>query len=325
MLKKTERTIYYYDLVVKTRATHAKIPTIGKIAEVWKAAVDAGTLINKREQGNVIYRVGDIEIDTIKGTLCALIRRSDITASDAAYSHMENGTLRHIPKGDDEGGDTAAHLVISLLPESDKTNTYLCLLEGIPAISHRHIQPLLNIAISKACNENPNQFQYDDPVGARNRDGSPKKHPFTPRIELRGHLSDDAIKDLESGSVNYIELIEATTKSELGGDPYLHEDKHSLKIKVDKAIPSHGRAKRLLNAMLTKKTDFQKGRIVFKDEQNTTRTIEYDLNTGAPEQQNYIKCHVIDNITPPMAQSCGRLVSTFVSEIERKIIAERNC
>lgn len=325
MLKSTQRTIYYYDLVVTQRAVHARTPAIDDLVNVWKAAFDADNFCHKRERGKVIYRIGDMAIDTTKGVIRFLVRRTDITASDAVYSNMTNGVIRYVPKQDDEGGDTAAHFVISLLPEKDKPNTYLCMLEGVQAISHRLIQPMFNHVISKACKNDKAIFQYDDAVGAKHRDGSDVKHSFIPHIELRGHLSDDVVKDLESGIVSRVELIESKGFDQLGGDPYLKEEQYSLRVKVEKNLPSDGRFQRLWNAMQTKKEIFQTGRIIFRDKQDRTRSIEYDLNTGTPEQQTYIKCYTINNINPPMAQSTDHLVPTFVSEIENQVIAERNC
>lgn len=324
MLKSTQRTIYYYDLVVEKSAIHAITPGIGALADVWEKAFTSTTFHNIRERGRVIYRVGDMSIDWTQGILKCLIRRTDITASDAAYSNMKNGAFRHIPKAEDEGGDTAAHLVISLLPEKDKVNTYLCFLEGVPAISHRFIQPLFNNAISAAC-KNTNVFEYDDASGAKNRDGKPKRHSFVPRITLRGHLSESAIQDLESGTVSRIELVKSRVGTQLGGDPYLQEKQYALHVNVEKNLPSEGRIQRLLSAMQSRKESFQKGRIIFKDGNKIGRSIEYDLDSGTPEQLSYIKCLTIEDITPPMAQSTEHFVAGFVATMEAKLVAERKC
>lgn len=323
-MKGTERNIYYYDVMVERRAVHAHVPRLLDLANVWRARFEVGACSNERENGAVAYRVGDIRIDLQHNTLSMLIRRVDRNAADAVYSHIQTGRMRVARKRNNEGGDTAAHLTISLAAQAGYPNTYLCMLEGMSGISHRHVQSLLNTILRLACSDNRTLFEYDDPAGARRRDGTPKRHPFVPHVEFRGHLSETVIRDLERGTISRIELVAAQARAQLGGDQYLVEDEYALKIRVDRNLPQQNRFRRLVAAMQTKRAAFQRGRIVFKDEYAKTHTIECDLETGTPEQQTYIKSFIIRNIDPPLAQSSEQIVDRLLAGMVRELRAQRD-
>lgn len=129
-MKNTERTIYIYDIKVDKRAAHAYFPPLAEMAAVWLAAFNAGTASHLREKGAVVYRIGDIAIDDQQGLVKLLLRRGDKSTPDAVYSHMATGEMRIAGKEEQEGGDTAAHIVMSLRPEQNAPNTYLAFFRG---------------------------------------------------------------------------------------------------------------------------------------------------------------------------------------------------
>jgi hypothetical protein len=315
--------VYYYDLIVGSRAGHARPPTLDEIVRTWEDYYTASEASLSHEGGSVVYRIGDLQVDRQEQVVRLLIRKSDINAPDAAFSKLDTGEVRFARKGNDEGGDIAAHLLISLSPEQHTPHTHLCMLEGMAGISHRHVQPLLNTLIRHACHQDKYRFSYPDPAGARHRDGSEKRHPFQPKLELRGHTSDDLARDIERGQVNNLELVEAGAQGQFGGDQYLAEDSYSLSVKVDKNIPRQNRLDRILNAMRSRSATYGTGRIKFKDENDKTHTVSYNLQTGTPEQQMYVKSFVVRNINPPMALSSENIVSHFTDEIERRLKSER--
>ena len=323
-MKRTKRTVYYYDVVVGCRATHAQPPDLAELAELWRDFYQSQEAVLLREHGNIIYRVGDVEIDNNERVARLLIRKSDINAPDAAYSNVETGEIRFAPKRENEGGDTAAHLLISLTQEQGSPHVYLCMLEAMTGISHRHVQPLLNTLIRYACGQDSQRFTYPDPAGGRHRDGREKRHSFKPKIELRGHTSDDLARDIERGRVNNLELVADRAQAQFGGDQYLREDTYSLSVKVDRNLPTQNRLGRLIQAMCSRREHFGTGRIRFRDENEKMHTVAYDLQTGAPEQQMYIKSFVIDNINPPMALSSDSIVRHFSDEVERRLKRDRN-
>jgi hypothetical protein len=322
-MKNTERTIYIYDVKVDKRAAHALVPSLTEIAAVWQAAFNAGTASHKREKGTVVYRIGDMSINDQEGIATLLLRRSDRATPDAAYSHMGTGDLRIAGKEDEEGGDTAAHIVLSLRPEQNTPHTYLAFVEGIPRIGHHYVQSVLNGIIRSACSADKSTFTYPHPTGARLRDGSPRRDSFVPTIELRGHMADDFIADLENGTISNIQLVKQENRTPLAGNEYLAEQTSTLKVAVDKHLPRPDRWNALVRAMTSRKENFQTGRIVFQDPSQKTHTIEIDLDTGTPEQQTYVKSFVVGPIEPPLAQSTSILLPCLIGPMVEKLIADR--
>jgi hypothetical protein len=157
---------------------------------------DAGECSHEREKGSVIYRIGDIAIDDDAKVVRILLRRCDTNAANAVYSHRRTAVPRVVERDADEGGDRAAHLVVSLIHEANQPAGYLCHLEGVPGLSHRLVQATLNAVLKQAIRTQRATFRYPDPSGARLRTGEPKTTEFTPIVELLGHPSPALIGDM---------------------------------------------------------------------------------------------------------------------------------
>lgn len=323
-MRRTERAVFAYDVIVGARAAHAVPPSLDEIVAVMEALFSDPECVNTRDRGNLIFRIGEIVFDNQRSLCTILFRRADKNAADAVYSNIVNGQTRVAPKSQDEAGDTAAHLTLSLQPERGKPNTYFALLEGVPGVSHRHVQALINEVLRLARKKIPLQFTYPDPAGARDRSGAPKLHEFTPLLEMRGHISDSLTADLEAGIVEQLEIVRADGHTNFAGSPFLKEDRYSLKIKADRNIPALGRFDWLVNAMRTRRTDFDKGRIAFKDTDGRRHTIECDLQTGALFDQKYIKSFLIRPIDPPLNQSSETVVPALARRMEAILRHERN-
>ncbi len=323
MLKRTERQVFAYDMIVGARAQNAVPPTMLEIVAAWETMFNAAACSHEREQGSVIYRIGDIDIDPQAEIARILIRRCDTNAANAVYSHRHTGVPRIAQKQADEGGDRAAHLVISLVQETGRPNHYLCHLEGVPGLSHRLVQATLNSVLKKSISTGQAVFQYPDPNGARVRGGGAKMHSFVPIIELAGHLSQALIQDLENGVIENVTLVASQAHNNLGGNQYMVESERSLKVKVDKAMPRQGRVNAMLAAFQTRQADFQTAKIRFKDPNGSPRSIDYDIATGTPEQQKYIKFYSVDGINPPMDESCVSLAPFLADAMKARVGAER--
>jgi hypothetical protein len=322
-MKQNERVVYFYDLLVKAKAVHAQIPSLNEIYNMWNSEYVNGGCILEREKGTVTYRIGEMKLEA-NDTLVLLIRKCDQNAPDAAYSDVKTGGFRIAEKTPSEGGDTALHLIISLKVQSKRPDTYLCLMEGMNGISHRHIQPLLNNIVRKVCKDDKATFQYDDPAGVKDKEGKIRRTSFVPTVELKGHMSESFAKDLESGSVNGIELVKSLKKISVGGNAYLQEAENSLRIAVDKKIPSQGRLQSILDAITQKNKSYSTGRIRFTDKDGQGHTVNIDLDTGAVEQQLYIKSYREENIRPVMAYSSETIVGHFAKRLIAKLILERS-
>lgn len=324
MINRTERTIFCYDLIVSARAQHATAPSMDSIVSALSHAFSSGTFSHPRERGSVIFRIGDIRIDQGNSLCSMLLRRCDTNSANAVYSNRNTGTTRILRQMPDEGGDKAAHIVISTQADSSRPDCYLCHLEGVPGLSHRLVQSTLNAAIKAAIAGDANLFVYPDPAGARRRDGSPKVTPFIPTLELVGHPADHLLQDIENGHIHDITLVDQRVRGNLGGNRYLSEIEGRVRVKVDRNMPGAGRLSRIVAAAQSRVSDFQIARIRFRSPSGIDRTVECEISTGAIEQQSYIQSYRVSGISPPMDESSERLTLFLTEEMQSRVLSERS-
>jgi hypothetical protein len=323
LLKSTERVIYSYDFVVAARAAHATPPSMLQIADAIRGMVSTKGCTHDREKGAVVYRVGDVVIDAQHQVAKILIRRGDKNAANAAYSHMKTGALDIKKKSAEQGGDKAAHLVISLKQETGKPHVYLAHLEGVPGISHVFVQALLNAALKDVAKGDPQRFTYLDPAGAKVRGGALKHHSFIPHLELQGHPSDAFKYDLENGVMQEIILVQHLAKQSFAGNQFLIEEERFVRLKPDKNLPQHNRLQSLIGTFRNKDLDYNEARLKFKDPNGVSRSVTLDIDTGTPAQGAYLKFYPIRSISPPMDESSDTLQSFITSEMVKRLIKDR--
>lgn len=313
-MQRNERQVFNYDLLVTRRTELAPYPSLEDIAVAWEQMFIASRASHARERGTILYRIGDLLLDHDRGLLKILIRRGDINAPNPFFSHRQTGVTRAITRDAQEDAERAAHLIISTLPQTNAPNSYLCHLEGVPGISHRQVQAMLNSILKAAIRAGTATFDFPDPAGARRRDGIPKTTTFIPTIELLGHPSAAAVNDLEQGQIQSITLIDRRPHNQLGGNRYLTEKESYLVVAADPNMPRNGRLNSIIAAARVRRADFQSARIRFKDPSGVPHSVDYDIAQGTPEQQIYIASYTITNIDPPMDDSSLQLVP-FITEV----------
>ena len=189
-------------------------------------------------------------------------------------------------------------------------NSYLCVIENTVGLSHRIIQALLNSVIRQACkdqglrdgdNEKPMIFSY------KHASGGSRKIAYQPHVELQGYLADDLAQDLDQGTLRWIDLVKQSSRQTVGGDQYLIEDKYQLRILADKGMPPKGRLGRIRQALKKKVSNFDVARIVFKDRENKSHSVEVNLDNGSAEQSMYVRTAYLRDISPPLHQSCEHI------------------
>ena len=322
-MRRHERQVYSYDMAIIRRAQLAPFPPLSEIVVVWEAMFRAGATAHARERGNIVYRIGDIDVDHDRQVARLLIRRGDINASNPFFSHRVTGQTRAIQRDAEEDGERAAHLVVSLAPEAARPNIYLCQLEGVTSISHAQVQALLNAILKKAISDGSAEFAYADPGGARRRNGDPKTTPFVPGIELTGHPSSALISDLEQGAFKGMTLIDRRPHNQLGGNQYLTEKERFLVVSAAPNMPSAGRFDSIIAAARAKRGDFQTARLRFVDPEGNPHAIDYDIASGTPEQQAYVQSYWVRNINPPMDDSSLTLVPFLANRMADRVVADR--
>jgi hypothetical protein len=322
-MRRTERRVYSYELKVEKRAKLAPYARLEDIVGAWTSLHGASDTVYERERGDVAYRIGDISIDAAARVVKLLIRRGDIHASNPFFHDRATGNTRAVVRSSTEDGERAAHLVISLDAETDLPNTYLCHLEGVSGISHRHVQAMLNALISRAKHADLANFDYPDPSGARHRDGRPRMLSSMPRVSLEGVPSATILNDLENGVLQGMTLVDRRPRNLVGGNQYLVEKEKYLVVTAAPNMPSSGRFQAVLAAARSQRANFQSMRLRFVDPAGQPRTVGYDIASGTPEQQLYVQSYLVANINPPMDDSSLSLVPFLTHEMVQRVVADR--
>ena len=322
-MRRTERRIYSYEVRVGKKANLAPFAPLEDIAASWTSLHGINDTADERERGDLVDRIGDGAGDQVARVVKILIRRGDIHASNPFFHDRATGNTRAVVRSLTEDGERAAHLVISLDAETNQPNIYLCHLEGVPGISHRQVQAMLNRLISRAKRAGLVNFDYPDPSGARHRDGSPRLLPSTPRIDLEGVPSSSLLNDIEHGVLQEMTLVDRSPRNRVGGNQYLVEKEKSLVVSAAPNMPSVGRFQAVLAAARSQRANFQSMRLRFVDPAGQPRHVDYDIATGTPEQQIYVQSYAVTNINPPMDDSSLSLVPFLTNRMVQRVIADR--
>lgn len=327
-MRRNQRNLFFYDLtILRGKSVHARVPSLAEIEKVLVDAKNAGTAQISRDNGTLFYSIGDISKDRRNSILKVLVHRSDLMAADAAYRNVKTGVRKVHAKGNDEGGETAAHLAISLTEETGRPGVYSCVLEGVQGISHRFVQQLVNGVLAQACRANKSTFTYSAPF-KRDKAGNPLKVGFLPKVVFKGRPSDDFLQDLEEGTLTNIELVADRGKAQFGGSPFLAEARASLKVSVEGDFPAENRwetIKTAVNTFMRGRRDYSAAKISFKDPRGKTHTVNFGIDLGAHEQEEYIKCVFLNRITPPLSNSCPEsIVPHFMNTMVGHLLTERN-
>ncbi|QJR01546.1 hypothetical protein HH800_04625 [Sphingobium yanoikuyae] len=320
-MKSDERVIYFYDLAVTARTEHANLPPVRSLLEVIAAERAAGRFRTAGDRaGNLWHFLGPIEFDEDNQTATILIRSSDKRSPEYGYSNVNDGTLRLLEKDNHEGGDAAAHLVVSLLPADP--DTYIAVLEGVSGLSHRNVISLFNNLLTAFYANNPSHFTYPDPAGAKTRNGDIKRHEVKPKFKLIGHISDQLHQDIENGTIGDIELRNGRVNSTIGNDPFIRSKSFRLTLSVQADIPKANVLERLVTAIQSKHATYDRAKIHFVDQTGHPKTVEIDVTTGAVEQ-SYVQARRISAVFPPLRMTTDVILSRVSDPMKEMLIEYR--
>jgi hypothetical protein len=318
-MRHDERVVYFYDLRVISRTEHAVLPTVRELVDVLSAEQQAGRMRAPGDRaGNVWHFLGPVEIDEQLAVATLLIRKSDRRSPEYGYSDLESGALRVLVKAENEGGDAAAHVLISLHPS--EPDTYIAVVEGVTGINHRNVLSLFNGLLTGFYRTNPRHFTYPDPAGAHDKAGQLKRHEFRPRFTMLGHISDQLTQDLENGTIGDIELRNNRVHTVIGNDPFIVSKSFRLTLGVQPDIPRNNVLDRLVGAIRSKHATYDTARIYFKDTSGHGKSVEIDVATGAIEQ-SYVQARRISNIFPPLRMTTDTIVPRLADRM-RQLLAD---
>jgi hypothetical protein len=118
-------------------------------------------------------------------------------------------------------------------------------------------------------------------------------------------------------------LIDSTPRNQVGGNQFLVEKERYLVVAASPHMPQQGRLNAIINAARAKQADFQTARLRFKDRAGMPRKVDYDIATGAPDDQGYVQSYRVTNINPPMDDSSLRLVPFLTQRMVAQVVADR--
>lgn len=321
-MKHDERVINFFDVVVTSRARGAPQPPMREVIEAIENVVEDGVFrVAGDRGGNLFHFIGPIAIDEGSNTATILIRSTDKRSPEYGYSDVQSGNLRVLRKGRNEGGDSAAHLVVSL--SASDPNTYICALEKVPGINYRVVRASLNKVLKQFYAANEDHFTYPDPANARDREGNIKLRSHKPQLAFEGHVSDELIDDLNNGSILNVELINKSLHERVGEDPYIVAEKFSLLLDVDDDFPRDGRLDRILEAIRLKQAEFDEAKIRFKDETGHSKTVDVNAKTLAIEDA-YIQAKRISPIHPPLRMTTDVIVDRISDPMRAMLVRYRD-
>lgn len=314
-MRADERRIYYYDLSIGKRGKSSHLPTLRELVDVWIERVQAKDAYHVLQEEKIIFQINDARLNNEQDKVTLLISVIDKLMPDAAYAHMGTRETTVMRKTAEQGGNLSAHLVIDL--NAYKAHTHLCLIEGVRKLNATSIYRLLNRLIKDACEDDDMRFSYPDPGGAKTRLKEPKRHPYQPLVRLNGHPSATLIQDLESGRIRNIKLTKSQENTAFSDSDFLTEKGYELTLGIKADAEREGLFGRIMEALTQHKDTYTEGRIVFVDDEKNSHSVDFDLETGRPFAEEFIKHTTLRKIDPPLADASP----TIVGHMENRMLA----
>lgn len=314
-MRADERRIYYYDLVIGRMGKSSHLPEIRELFDVWQSRTLAKNAYNTIKDGSIIYQVNDIRLNNSQDKATILISIIDKAMPNAAYADLDTRVTTVINKTARQGGNLSAHLVIDL--NAYKTNTHLCLLEGMRRLNATSIYRLLNRLLRDAHEADPHRFTYPDPGGAKTRQGQPKRHSYLPLVRLYGHPSPTLIRDLENGFIRNVKLIKSKEAKAFSDSDFLTEQSYELTLGVRQDADRKGIYQRMMGVIKGHKDVYTTGRIYFVDQNRNSHNVEFNVETGDPISEDFVKYVMFRNIDPPLDDASP----TIVGHVEAKMLS----
>lgn len=308
-MRATERRIYHFDMEVKRRGHVTHLPPLNDLLAVWKERSDTKSAFQVRANGDLRFSIEEINLydDDIA---CMLVSVSDRNSPDAVYQDFNTQETTVYAKEATQGGMISAHIVVSTSPS--KADTYFCAIEQANKLNSSNIELLLNRILHDEYDENEGRFSYPNVAGRRDRAGNVKRHNFLPRVELKGHVSDELISSLENGRLSSIVLVNSDERADFGDNPYLVESERQLIIKAKSDLPRDGRLSSIVDAVRRRSEGYSKARIRFVAPDGRPQSIEFNASDGAVIDSRFVKSELLGGIAPPLADASSTIVSRLV-------------
>ena len=315
MLRNSERTVLQFDVRMEGSAAGGRNGAISGLTPLsMKAAMqlvkrlfDKGDLLSRQDRSETItWYLADVEVTS--GYASLLINRSDKGSADFVLSEPRARRRRVIQKRGGEGADYSAHVVINL--NAFGPNMYRASVEHCPGLSISRLEFLLNLILRTCGKEYRDEMMRPHPNGSVEKDGSPKQVVLRNRLIFSGHPSDALLRELQSGKVESMVLIDQRQRTRpWDSNGYIIEDVREVKLKVNPA--------KILMAIrdtiksVCKEADSKhwgRLRVRFQTVTGINRSVLFDTsNASVLDEDRYIKKEVLKNFSAPLTASVEKL------------------
>ncbi|HGM5295040.1 TPA: hypothetical protein ACKP0P_001608 [Serratia marcescens] len=236
-----------------------------------KLVYDAGNAVKMYFNESRALRLSDIKINNYSKKATLLIQMCDKNVSDPVFSELKSGSLRVEPKLAGEGIAVSAHVVLSLQPNTNSTNSYLTLVEDVPGIGRTILKSFLQALFKEAFDgdefKNPNTNRFCE---------------HRPMLEITSHQSRSLADSLKGGRLLTVTLTSSKKISEFDKTPYTQQVDHVVKLKVVKQPRTVADKVNFINDMrgVAHKKGFDKFKVSFKNHDKQD-SLEFERNDNA--------------------------------------------
>lgn len=316
-MKKTERIVHYFDASISAFAQDFEAPKPISVKDALKLIdlLNVSARSKAIQKGQQVVYIKDMKISPDKAVL--LINKSDQTISDPVFTDLIENKRRLIKKETNEGQDFSIHLVIHFKKSDDLADLALC--EYFSGITITTIQRLLNNLLRDVKKVHPEKFEFTHPDGSKDQKGKPKKYKVNYKFQFDAHISDEFANDLNHGKIHSIGLIsKQEQQTPFDEDGYVREKFQSVTLGVDdEKTALLNKVKILKQVFKRHKENYSKAKIRFKSPEGSERTVDFDMETEAPNIENYIKKARIDSFNEVLQSSYESINNRIVEKISK--------
>lgn len=303
------RTATFYDLKItavglsRAEGNEAFFDTDPKsLREIYadiKQLFDSGDQIVKKGTSEKSAKLYLSDLSVQGDNVVLLVNRSDPFAPDAVSTDPEAKSRVVHKKPPGHGGDYSAHVVLTLDPILGD-NYYLCVIETVYG-SGLHASSISDYIkhLVRACKKQfPTQYKIPNINGAKTPRGKPLLVSLVHHIEFQGHPSQEFEKDLETGSLSSIQLLNFANEGAVWDQQgEIKERVRTIELRPEKKMQTAvlTAVRQVRNEIVRNKQEYRHIRLRFKNEDGEPKDATIDADSGKLiDSHKYVKRHTID-------------------------------
>ncbi len=187
----------------------------------------------------------DARYDSTNGWYELLLNKADAAVSDVALRDFNTARTRKAGKTRTEGIEMSSHVMVRPNPNGHTATVLLTMGAGVAVKDVAALFKRLSTQASKVP-AHRDLFYFDDPSGARDKQGNPEQYRVSYRFVPSAYKSQTLSNALKSGEFEYMELI-AHEDGEFDAGGNLKVEQRV--VKVSAGLPVHVTGAKIVNAV----------------------------------------------------------------------------